>query len=86
MSFVLASATLSRLVLAHDCVDANPDALSDASAANSESEITVGLRWFYCAGLGVALATLGKPWSLPYTPPSLFFSTLLTFHSRLVKA
>ncbi|MCJ1321518.1 hypothetical protein MMC15_006863 [Xylographa vitiligo] len=59
MSFVLASGALSKLVLAHDCADADPSTLTPAYAQKSEPDIDIGLRWFYCAGLGIALACMG---------------------------
>ncbi|KAL8669721.1 MAG: hypothetical protein Q9168_005705 [Polycauliona sp. 1 TL-2023] len=55
MSYVLAGASLSRLVVAHDCQDAEVEGLNESSAVLSEEEIPLGLRWFYCAGLGAAL-------------------------------
>ena len=55
MGYILASATLSKLVLAHDCSDANPETLADAWAGRSQAELPNGVRWFYAAGLGVAL-------------------------------
>jgi len=60
MSFVLAGAALSKLVLATDCSDTNLEDLTETYMAKSEVEIPVGLRWFYCAGLGVALACMGR--------------------------
>lgn len=61
MAYVLAGASLSRLVLATDCHDANVDDLTDAYTASSKSELSSGLRWFYCAGLGVALLSMSTP-------------------------
>ncbi|KAI4103023.1 MAG: hypothetical protein LQ339_004386 [Xanthoria mediterranea] len=58
MSYVLAGASLSRLVVAHDCQDAEVEKLSGNSAVLSEEEIPRGLRWFYCAGLGAALLSM----------------------------
>ncbi|TVY12845.1 hypothetical protein LARI1_G008847, partial [Lachnellula arida] len=55
MSFVLGAAALSKLVIAHDCQDAEVGYLTEAYMAKSEGEIPIGLRWFYCAGLGIAL-------------------------------
>lgn len=55
MAYVLAGAALSRLVLAADCHDANVDDLTDAYTDSSKPEVSSALRWFYCAGLGVAL-------------------------------
>ncbi|MCJ1420729.1 hypothetical protein MMC32_007088, partial [Xylographa parallela] len=59
MSFVLASGALAKLVIAHDCGSADPATLTAAYAQKSEPEIDIGLRWFYCAGLGIALACMG---------------------------
>ncbi|KAL9601299.1 MAG: hypothetical protein Q9219_002594 [cf. Caloplaca sp. 3 TL-2023] len=55
MSYVLAGASLSKLVLAHDGNDADPETLTESYVALSEAEIAPGLRWFYSAGLGIAL-------------------------------
>ena len=55
MAYVLAGASLSKLVLATDCHNANPEDLTEAYRAKSEPEVPEGLRWFYCAGLGIAL-------------------------------
>lgn len=59
MAYVLAGASLSRLVLIRDCRGTNPDFLTEAYLAKSESEVPQGLRWFYCAGFGVALLFMG---------------------------
>ena len=55
MAYVLAGASLSRLVLSTDCNHANLEDLTEAYAAKSKPDVPQGLRWFYCAGLGVAL-------------------------------
>ena len=55
MGYVLAGAALSKLVLTTDCDDANVEDLTDAYHSKSESELSPGLRWFYCCGLGIAL-------------------------------
>lgn len=60
MGYVLASASLSKLVLAHDCGDSDTKSLGDHYIERSEEEIPVGLRWFYCAGLSVALTCMSK--------------------------
>jgi hypothetical protein len=60
MSIVLSSAALSRLVLVHDCHDTNIESLTEVYAGKSLGEIEDGLRWFYCAGMGIALASMGK--------------------------
>lgn len=60
MSFVLAAAALSKLVLATDCRDTKIEDLTETYMLKSEHEIPIGLRWFYCAGLGIALFCMGK--------------------------
>ena len=58
MAYVLAAATLSKLVLAHDCADANVEDLGDVYAAKSDSVgevLPIGLRWYYCCGIGLSL-------------------------------
>lgn len=59
MSYVLGGAALSRLVVARDCDDASIESLTEAYQVKSETEISHGLRWFYCAGFGVALFCMG---------------------------
>jgi low temperature requirement protein LtrA len=59
MAFVLAGAALAKIVLLHDFQDADPDKLMEPYRSKSEGEIPVGLRWYYCAGLAIALATMG---------------------------
>lgn len=61
MSFVLGAAALSKLVLATDCPDADLEDLLELSIEKSEHEIPDGLRWFFCAGLGLALLCMGTP-------------------------
>lgn len=58
MAYVLASASLSKLVLAHDCPGADVETLGKAYQLRSEEEIPDGLRWFYCIGLGIALGCM----------------------------
>lgn len=58
MAYVLASASLSKLVLAHDCPGTDVETLGKAYQLRSEEEIPYGLRWFYCVGLGVALGCM----------------------------
>lgn len=58
MAYVLAAATLSKLVLAHDCADANVEDLGETYAEKSAAiggELPQGLRWFYCSGIGLSL-------------------------------
>jgi len=59
MSFVLAAAALSKLVVATDCSDTKLEDLTEMYMLKSEPEIPIGLRWFYCAGLGIALLCMG---------------------------
>jgi low temperature requirement protein LtrA len=58
MGYVLAAATLSQLVLAHDCADANPETLGEDYVARSAATVLPGIRWYYCGGLGVALISM----------------------------
>ena len=58
MGYVLAAATLSQLVLAHDCSNADPHDLGEHYEERSEGEVSEALRWFYCGGLGTALITM----------------------------
>jgi hypothetical protein len=58
MGYVLAASTLSQLVLAHDCSDADAHDLGDAYETRSAGQISQALRWFYCGGLGVALIAM----------------------------
>ena len=59
MSFTLSASALAKLVLAHDTAESKPEYLLDQYAARSEAEISPGLVWYYCAGLGIALAAMG---------------------------
>jgi hypothetical protein len=59
MGYTLAAASLSRIVLAHDTADTDPHSLAHEYEERSKEELEMGLRWFYCAGLGVALACMG---------------------------
>ncbi|KAM3077358.1 hypothetical protein ACMFMG_006708 [Clarireedia jacksonii] len=59
MSYVLGGAALSRLVVARDCQDTSLEYLTEFYQEKSEEEISSGLRWFYCAGFGIALFCMG---------------------------
>jgi hypothetical protein len=59
MSFVLGAAALSKLVLATDCQSTKLEDLTEQYILKSEPEIPIGLRWFYCGGLGIALFSMG---------------------------
>lgn len=60
MAYVIASASLSKLVLAHDCHNTDVESLDEGYQSRSEEEIPIGLRWFYCGGLGIALICMSK--------------------------
>ncbi|KAL2066536.1 hypothetical protein VTL71DRAFT_2607 [Oculimacula yallundae] len=70
MSFILAAGSLSKLVVATDCHDADAEDLTEFYEHKSEHHIPIGLRWFYCAGLGVALFCMGLI-SLSHTHKSI---------------
>jgi hypothetical protein len=59
MSFVLGGSALARLVVATDTPKSHLDDLTETYQARSEHEIMPGIRWFYCAGFGTALACMG---------------------------
>ncbi|KAK3075935.1 hypothetical protein LTR53_000364 [Teratosphaeriaceae sp. CCFEE 6253] len=59
MSFVLGGGALARLVVATDTHDLNLEHLTETYQHRSEHEIRQGIRWFYCAGFGIALACMG---------------------------
>lgn len=63
MGYVIAGASLSKLVLAHDCSNTDVETLGEAYVERSEEEIAVGLRWFYCCGLGVALLSMSNSYA-----------------------
>jgi len=58
MAYILAAATLSQLVLAHDCANADPETLGSKYVEESAEHVSRALRWFYCGGLGVALISM----------------------------
>jgi len=58
LAYVLAAATLSKLVLAHDCDNANVEDLGESYQVKSHAELDQGLRWFYCAGIAGALFSM----------------------------
>ncbi|TVY52773.1 hypothetical protein LSUE1_G009743, partial [Lachnellula suecica] len=59
MSYVLGAAALSKLVVAHDSPNTPLESLTETYMEKSESDIPIGLRWFYCAGFGIALFCMG---------------------------
>lgn len=46
LAYALAAATLSKLVLAHDCSDTNVEDLGEAYQGKSVAELEDGLRWY----------------------------------------
>ena len=58
MAFVLGAGALARLVLAIDTPDSHLEALTETYQERAEPEIAAGIRWFYCAGYGIALACM----------------------------
>lgn len=60
LGYSLAGAALSKLVVAHDCPNADVENLTEFYAHKSEEEINIGLRWFYCGGIGIALLSMGQ--------------------------
>jgi hypothetical protein len=59
MAYVLGSAGMARLVLAVDTANSHLDSLTELSQERAEAEIPMGIRWYYCAGLGIALIFMG---------------------------
>lgn len=59
MSFILGSGALARLAIASDLPSVHIEDLTEEYQTRSEPEISPGIRWFYCAGLGLALACMG---------------------------
>lgn len=59
MGYILAAAALSKLVVATDCVNAPLADLTAFYQHRSAPEVPLGLRLYYCAGLGVALLGMG---------------------------
>lgn len=59
MGYILASAALSKLVVAADCPDAAAETLTEFYQHRSEDHVSMGLRFYYCTGLAVALLSMG---------------------------
>jgi low temperature requirement protein LtrA len=55
MAFVLAGSALAKIVLATDCAGANLEDLQEAYVHKSAEVVPMGLRWYYCGGLAIAL-------------------------------
>lgn len=59
MAFTLAGASLAKLVIAHDLHDSEVEDLLEPYDTRSEEEVPSAIVWFYCVGLGIALACTG---------------------------
>ncbi|KAL8397800.1 hypothetical protein RB594_004488 [Gaeumannomyces avenae] len=59
MSYTVATAGLSKLVVASDVADASPKDLTSTYAHRSEAHVPLGIRLFYCVGLSLSLALMG---------------------------
>jgi hypothetical protein len=81
MSFTIAGAALSRLVVMTDCPNALIEDLTEAYQAKSSEDIEDGIRWFYCCGLGVALICTGRSSRYHLGFPS--YSSRVSHHFRL---
>lgn len=84
MSYVLAGASLSKLVLAHDHHDNDLETLGDLYLNRSEDHIPDALRWFYCLGLGIALLCMSKSFPPPFPFQSLHPSPNLRLPPALI--
>lgn len=58
LGYSLSAGALSRLVLAHDCNDAEVESLTESYSKKSEADISPGLTWFYCAGMAITLISM----------------------------
>ncbi|KAK3315319.1 bacterial low temperature requirement A protein-domain-containing protein [Apodospora peruviana] len=59
MAYILAAAALSKMVVATDCANAPLEALTEFYQHRSDEEVHLGLRLYYCIGLGIALFSMG---------------------------
>lgn len=58
MGYILATAAMSKLVLATDVPNANASTLGSHYSPLAEPEVSDGIRLFYCYGLGIALFSM----------------------------
>ncbi|KAL6698953.1 bacterial low temperature requirement A domain-containing protein [Trichoderma pleuroticola] len=58
MGYIVATSALSRLVLATDVPDTNPEQLAEPYRESSEDHFNAGVRFFYCHGLAIALLAM----------------------------
>ncbi|EHK24411.1 uncharacterized protein TRIVIDRAFT_29877 [Trichoderma virens Gv29-8] len=59
MGYIVATSALSRLVLATDVPDTNPEQLAEPYRDSAEDHFNAGVRFFYCHGLAIALLSMG---------------------------
>ena len=59
MGYIVATSALSTLVLATDVPNANPEQLTESYASRAEDHFGIGVRYFYCQGLAIALLSMG---------------------------
>ncbi|KAK5657783.1 hypothetical protein OQA88_2856 [Cercophora sp. LCS_1] len=70
MGYILAGAALCMLVVATDCPNASFDNLTPFYQHRSKETVSLGLRLYYCIGLGVALLFMGViSWSHEHRVP-----------------
>ncbi|EGR52249.1 uncharacterized protein TRIREDRAFT_53747 [Trichoderma reesei QM6a] len=58
MGYIVATAALSRLVLATDVPNTNPGQLAVSYRDSAEDQFGSGVRFFYCHGLAIALLSM----------------------------
>ena len=88
MSFILSSASLSRMVLATDCANAPLEDLTEFYQRRSMESVSLGLRLYYSVGLGIALlSTLVISFSHTHKfPPGCRLSKPVRLGNRLAVA
>ncbi|KAK8143257.1 hypothetical protein G3M48_007503 [Beauveria asiatica] len=70
MGYIVASSALSTLVLATDIAGAHRDQLISPYYERSEEDFGLGVRFFYCHGLAIALLAMGAiSWSHSHRSP-----------------
>jgi hypothetical protein len=85
MSYAIASAALSKLLLTKDVPNTDPHQLSEHYEALSEDHIPTGIRFFYCHGLAIALLSMAV---ISFThdhrkPPTLRWSKVARLANRI---
>ena len=59
MAYILSAGALSKLVVSTDSPNTDAHDLTHFYEEKSEDHVAIGLRWFYCGGLGIALGCMG---------------------------